>query len=205
MKSFNFDFGPVKNDSIRMSMYGLAIENLNGTWVSYNTTTNDIIDVDVFNFDGSKFLYKMPVAIAEIAVGDVVMHMGKPMFVVDISEAGEIMAIDVVAGEKKIIIPTKNIFNFNYYTKIVSLFNVGAAAPNPDQPFGNMLPFFMMDDFGELDISAMMMMSMAVGGGESSTTSSFDFNNPMMMYFLMKDKDNLSDFLPFFLLQQSKP
>lgn len=197
MKGFNFDFGPVKNDSIRMSMYGLAIKNLNGTWVSYNTATNDIIDVDVFNFDGSKFLYKMPVAIAEIAVGDVVMHMGKPMFVVDISEAGEVMAIDVVAGEKKIIMPTRNCFGFNYATKVVSLFNMTNSMPSPDAPFGNMLPFLMMD--GEnTDMSDMMLLMML----NSSTDASNPVTaNPMMMYLLAKG-DN-KDMLPLMLLMNN--
>ena len=197
MKGFNFDFGPVKNDSIRMSMYGLAIKNLNGTWVSYNTATNDIIDVDVFNFDGSKFLYKMPVAITEIAVGDVVMHMGKPMFVVDISEAGEVMAIDVVAGEKKIIMPTKSCFGFNYATKVVSLFNMTNSMPTPEAPFGNMLPFLMMD--GEnTDMSDMMLLMML---NSSSGASNPMTANPMMMYLLAKG-DN-KDMLPLMLLMNN--
>lgn len=200
MKGFNFDFGPVKNDSIRMSMYGLAIKNLNGTWVSYNTTTNDIIDVDVFNFDGSKFLYKIPVAISEIAVGDVVIHMGKPMFVVDISEAGEIMAIDVVASEKKIIMPVRSPFGFNFCTKIVSLFNMTNSMPTPDAPFGNMLPFFLMDG-EETDMSsmAMLMMLNSSNGASNPMTA-----NPMMMYLLAKS-DN-KDMLPlmFFMNNNNK-
>ena len=66
MKAFNFDFGPCTNDNIRMSMYGLAVKNAAGTWVSYNPESKEIIDVDVFNFDGGKFLYKMPVAIKDV-------------------------------------------------------------------------------------------------------------------------------------------
>lgn len=197
MKGFNFDFGPVKDSSIRMSMYGLAIKNLNGTWVSYNTATNDIIDVDVFNFDGSKFLYKIPVAITEIAVGDIVMHMGKPMFVVDISEAGEIMAIDVTAGEKKIIMPTKSCFGFNYATKIVSLFNMTNSMPSPDAPFGNMLPFLMMDgeDTNMSDMMLLMMLNSNTGASNPTTA------NPMMMYLLAKG-DN-KDMLPLMLLMNN--
>lgn len=68
MKAFNFDFGPCTTDNIRMSMYGLAVKNANGTWVSYNPESKEIIDVDIFNFDGGKFLYKMPVAIKDIAL-----------------------------------------------------------------------------------------------------------------------------------------
>lgn len=197
MKGFNFDFGPVKDSSIRMSMYGLAIKNLNGTWVSYNTATNDIIDVDVFNFDGSKFLYKIPVAITEIAVGDIVMHMGKPMFVVDISEAGEIMAIDVSAGEKKIIMLAKNCFGFNYATKVVSLFNMSNSMPTPDAPFGNMLPFLMMDGENADMSDLMLLMMLNPSNGASNPIAA----NPMMMYLLAKG-DN-KDMLPLMLLMNN--
>lgn len=197
MKGFNFDFGPVKDSSIRMSMYGLAIKNLNGTWVSYNTATNDIIDVDVFNFDGSKFLYKIPVAITEIAVGDIVMHMGKPMFVVDISEAGEIMAIDVSAGEKKIIMLAKNCFGFNYATKVVSLFNMSNSMPTPDAPFGNMLPFLMMDGENADMSDLMLLMMLNPSNGASNPMAA----NPMMMYLLAKG-DN-KDILPLMLLMNN--
>lgn len=197
MKGFNFDFGPVKDNSIRMSMYGLAIKNLNGTWVSYNTATNDIIDVDVFNFDGSKFLYKIPVAITEIAVGDIVMHMGKPMFVVDISEAGEIMAIDAAAGEKKIIMLARSCFGFNYATKVVSLFNMSNSMPTPDAPFGNMLPFLMMDgeDTDMSDLMLFMMLNPSNGASNSMAA------NPMLMYLLAKG-DN-KDMLPLLLLMNN--
>lgn len=197
MKGFNFDFGPVKDNSIRMSMYGLAIKNLDGTWVSYNTATNDIIDVDVFNFDGSKFLYKIPVAITEIAVGDIVMHMGKPMFVVDISEAGEIMAIDAAAGEKKIIMLARSCFGFNYATKVVSLFNMSNSMPTPDAPFGNMLPFLMMDgeDTDMSDLMLLMMLNPSNGASNPMAA------NSMMMYLLAKG-DN-KDMLPLMLLMNN--
>ena len=139
MKAFNFDFGPCTNDNIRMSMYGLAVKNANGTWVSYNPESKEIIDVDIFNFDGGKFLYKMPVAIKDVKVGDIVIHARKAMFVIDVSETG-MTAIDPQAGEEKKILLTKSPFNFNYATKVVSLFNMTSNAPTPDAPFGNMLP-----------------------------------------------------------------
>ena len=81
MKNFNFDFGPCTKDNVRMSMYGLAVKNAAGTYVSYNANTNEIVDVDILNFDGGKYLYKMPTAVKDITTGDVIIHMHKPMFV----------------------------------------------------------------------------------------------------------------------------
>lgn len=195
MKAFNFDFGPCTTDNIRMSMYGLAVKNANGTWVSYNPESKEIIDVDIFNFDGGKFLYKMPVAIKDVKVGDIVIHNRKAMFVIDVSETG-MTAIDPQAGEEKKILLTKSPFGFNFATKVVSLFNMTSDVPTPDAPFGNMLPFLMMsENSGEFDMNTMLMLSMMSGQG------GMDFSkNPMMMYFLMKDSKNADDLLPLMFM-----
>lgn len=195
MKAFNFDFGPCTTDNIRMSMYGLAVKNANGTWVSYNPESKEIIDVDIFNFDGGKFLYKMPVAVKDVKVGDIVIHNRKAMFVIDVSEAG-MTAIDPQAGEEKKILLTRSPFGFNYATKVVSLFNMTSDAPTPDAPFGNMLPFLMLsENSGEFDMNTMLMLSMMSG------QSGMDFSkNPMMMYFLMKDSKNADDLLPLMFM-----
>lgn len=199
MKAFNFDFGPCTTDNIRMSMYGLAVKNANGTWVSYNPESKEIIDVDIFNFDGGKFLYKMPVAIKDIAPGMVIVHNRKAMFVIEVGDSG-ITVVDPQAGEEKKILPTKNCFNFNFYTRVVSLFDSFMKspenAPSAENPFGNMLPIFMMsENSGEFDMNTMLMLSMMGGQGD------MDFSkNPMMMYFLMKDSKNADDLLPLMFM-----
>lgn len=199
MKAFNFDFGPCTTNNIRMSMYGLAVKNANGTWVSYNPESKEIIDVDIFNFDGGKFLYKMPVAIKDIAPGMVIVHNRKAMFVIEVGDSG-ITVVDPQAGEEKKILPTKNCFNFNFYTRVVSLFDSFMKspenAPSAENPFGNMLPIFMMsENSGEFDMNTMLMLSMM--GGQSG----MDFSkNPMMMYFLMKDSKNADDLLPLMFM-----
>lgn len=199
MKAFNFDFGPCTTDNIRMSMYGLAVKNANGTWVSYNPESKEIIDVDIFNFDGGKFLYKMPVAIKDIAPGMVIVHNRKAMFVIEVGDSG-ITVVDPQAGEEKKILPTKNCFNFNFYTRVVSLFDSFMKspenAPSAENPFGNMLPIFMMSkNSGEFDMNTMLMLSMMSG------QSGMDFSkNPMMMYFLMKDSKNADDLLPLMFM-----
>lgn len=196
MKGFNFDFGPCTGDQIRMSMYGLAVKNAAGTYVSYNPKSGEIVDVDVLNFNGAKFMYKIPVAIKEIAVGDIIVHNHKPMFVIALPTGGgtAITCVDVCAGEQKQVIPTVNMFGFNFVTKIVSLFNtVGDNAPTPDAPFGNMLPFMLMNEGEAIDPMMMMLMM----GGK------MDMSNPMMMYFMLKDNKN-SDLLPLMFMMQNK-
>ena len=187
MKGFNFDFGPCSNDNVRMSMYGLAIQNNAGVWVSYNN--GQVIDVDVMNFDGRQYMFKMPVAIKDIKVGDVVVHNRVPMFVTSVE--GGVHVVDIRAGEAKTIVPTTNMFGFNFITKIVSMFDAFGTAPTADQPFGNMLPFMLMGD--NKDIDPMMMFMMMNGGN-------FDMSNPMMMYFMFKDGNKGSDMLPMLMM-----
>lgn len=182
--NFNFDFGSCADGSVRMSMYGLAIKNAAGTYVSYNPTTKQIVDVDIMNFDGGKYIFKIPVALSNVAEGDIVIHNHKPMFVVSVDN-NNLAVIDIHAGEKKEIIPTTNMFNFNFVTKVVSLLDFGT--PTADKPFGNMLPFLMMD--GEEDIDPMMLYLMM---GDTNL-------NPMM-FMLMSKGDNKDDMKNIMLL-----
>ena len=193
MKGFNFDFGPCTNDQVRMSMYGLAIKNASGEWVSYNDGQD--VNVDVLNFDGAKYMFKMPVAVKDIAVGDIVIHNRVPMFVESVENG--IHVVDIRAGEKKEILPTTNMFGFNFVTKIVSLFNAFQSSPTPDQPFGNMLPFLMLngEDGKTMDSDTMLMFMMMQNQNGSANV----FANPMMLYFLMKDKGG-NDILPLMLM-----
>ena len=205
MKFGNFDFGPCANDNVRMSMYGIAIKNAAGTYVSYDAASGEIIDVDVFNFDGGKYMFKLPVAIKDVKVGDVIIHNRTPMFVVGFAEnTGDLIAVDIRAGEKKTIMPMRNMFHFDFVTKIVSLFDMnGMTQPSSDMPFGNMLPLMMMsDDNKDMDMKDILMMSMLANGGNMSNM------NPMLLYFLAFDeadgtsmKDKL---LPIMLLSNQQ-
>ena len=140
----NFDFGSCAKDNVKVSMYGIAVKNANGTWVSYNPKTGDVMDVDILNFDG-KYLYKMPVALKDFKSGDVVIHNRKPMFVSKV-EGGKILAIDPAAGEEKVIMLTKNMFGFDFATKVVNLFEGFTGGASADTPFGNMLPLMLMSN-----------------------------------------------------------
>lgn len=185
MKGFNFDFGTCENNNVRLSMYGMAIKNTAGEWVSYNPVASEIINVDIFNMeDGGKYLFKMPVGIKDVAVGDIIVHNKVPMFVTNIIDGGKAFdVIDAREGECKKVIPTKNMFGFDVMTKIVSLFDAFMGSPTADQPFGNMLPFLMMGD-GKVDpMMAFMLMNQQNGTNM--------MNNPIMMYFMMKDSKDI--------------
>lgn len=198
MKNFNFDFGPCNDDQVRMSMYGLAVKNASGAYVSYDKETGTIVDVDILNFKGAKYMYKMPSAIAEVRPLDVIIHARKPMIVIE-NNTKSLTVIDPVAGEKKEILPTVSPFGFTFITKIFCPFSMSEANASAANPFGNMMfPLMFMDD-DNLDENTLFMM-MAMGGN----TSTF-VNNPMLLYCLMGDNKDMKSMLPFLMMSQQQP
>ena len=191
MKNFNFQFGPCSDEQVRMSMYGLAIKNVSGTWVSYHN--GQIVDVDVMSFEGGQYLYMMPAAVKDIKAGDVVIHNRTAMFVTDTNNG--IAVVDIRAGETKTIIPTTNMFGFNFVTKIVSLLDLGKNTPSADQPFGNMLLPLMLSENKDIDPMMLMLLMNQNGTG-------FDMNNPMMMYLAMSGGDN-KNVLPLMMMMNA--
>ena len=201
MKMFNFDFGPIKdNDTIRMSPYGLAVKNVNGTYQAYDKKNGEIMDVDIFNFKADNMFFKIPVAIDAIEAGDVIIFNRRPCFVFGFSEQGDVIAIDIAMGEKKTILPSKSPFGFNYITKIVSLVDnmFGGETPSAENPFGNILPFMMMSEDNS-SMKDMLPMMMLMNGNAGGTI------DPMMLYFMMKaDKGDTDSMLPFLLMMNKK-
>lgn len=197
MKGFNFNFGPCTGDNIKMSVYGLAIQNANGEWVSYDAKSGQIMNVDLLNFDGRKFMFKMPVAIKDIAVGQLIIHNKVPMFVTAINENGTINVVDIRAGEDKNIYPQRSPFGFDFVTRVISLFdntNIGATENNP---FGNMWLFALMGD-NEIDMKDMLMFSMMSGYNGANCGNI----NPMLM-MLMADNDKSNWLLPMLMMNNN--
>lgn len=192
MTGMKFDFGPVNNNTVRMSMYGMAVMNAVKEWVSYDRKTNQIINVDILNFpNGGKYFYKVPAPIKDVKVGDVIVHLGRPVFVNAIND-GTFTVIDPTNSEVKIVLPVKNLFGYDFLTKVVCLMDMFGATPSADLPFGNMLPFMVMnDEKNDMNDALMMMMLM---NGKS------DFaNNPMLMYLMMSNKGKDSAIDPLML------
>ena len=184
--NFNFEFGPVKSDSIKMSIYGLAVKNASGTYVSYND--GSLIDVDILNFDGSKFLYKMPVALKEIKVADVVIHSRKPMIVTEVL-AKSLKVVDPIDGEAKEVLLTKSPFGFDFATKVVNILgSTMTAGADASNPFGNMWMLFALAGDNKGKTSDMLLPLMMMNQSGVAT-------NPMMMYALLAGGNGGNDML----------
>jgi hypothetical protein len=137
----------------------------------------------------------MPVSIKDICVGDVVIHMKKPMFVKSCNYiAKTLTVVDIYNGETKDIILTRSPFGFDFATKIVNfLGNIGGnSAANADNPFGNLWMFMLMNDNGDTD-NILPFMLMSQNGGNI---------DPMMMFALMGNKGDTS-WLPFLMMSNA--
>ena len=180
---FNFDFGPCKDSNIKMSTYGLAVKDAAGKWVSYDKTHDNIVDVSPLTFGDGKYFYKMPVAIKDIKVGDVIIHEKRPMFVCKAFEDGDLNVVDIMSAERKVIMPIKNIFNFNYYIKVVSIMDMCGAniEPNEENPFGNPMMFMLLAE-DEKTFNKDMIIPMMMASGMNKENS---INNPLMLMMMM--------------------
>ena len=180
---FNFDFGPCKDSNIKMSTYGLAVKDAAGKWVSYDKANDSIVDVSPLTFGDGKYFYKMPVAIKDIKVGDVIIHEKRPMFVCKTFEDGDLNIVDIMSAERKVIMPVKNMFGFNYYIRVISLMDMGGEAvqPSEDNPFGNPMMFALLANEGGFDkLDPMMMFALMSGMGGNMKDM-----NPMMLAMML--------------------
>ena len=195
----NLEFGPLKG--YKMSHLGLALRNSANEIVSYDKTKNEIVNVDLIDFNADNMVFGIPTAIKDVKVGDIIRHVnGHDVFVT--STENGIHVIDVAAGEKKEIIPTKSMFGFDFVTKIVCLIDFGAANASADQPFGNMLPLLMLSgsNGGMKDMLPMMML---MNGGKLDF-GGMDLNNPLMLMAMCGGSESTNFFPMMLTLAMSK-
>ena len=194
----NLEFGPVKE--INMSHLGIALKNAAGSMVSYDRNSGVIVDVDLIDFNAENMVYAMPCAIKDVKAGDVIRHVnGNAVFVTSVE--GGIHVVDVAAGEKKEILPTKSMFGFDFVTKIVSLIDFSSMNASADQPFGNMLPLMLLSD-NKSSMKDILPMMMLMNGGNASF-GSFDMSNPLILMALMGNGGSEgNDFFPMLIVMQ---
>lgn len=146
-KNKNFEFGPIGNQ-LGLSVNGIAFRNNEGNYVTYNAETNTITDVTNLTFDINGMLWSIPVTIDQIKANDIILHKGD--FVVatadyDKEKGNSIDVVNPITQTKQTILPTQNIFGFNFITKVVNCAKdiIPTNEPNAENPFGNMIPLMM--------------------------------------------------------------
>lgn len=186
----NFKFGPC-GPKVKMSMYGPAFISEGNTYVAFDAD-NEPIDVTGMTFDFN-CMYMMPVGVDDVVMDDYIYHKDKPVKVVDVTERGNFVCIDVFNKEEITVVPVKSPFGFNFLTKLVNFGEgvFGANTIDESNPFGSMLPFMMMSQ-NKGGNDNMMLMAMMMGQNKMEM-------NPMMMYALMSDGKS-NDMLPLMVM-----
>lgn len=198
----NMQFGKYEGDALKVSVKGLAVKSGNEYHV-YDEKTNDITNIANFIL-GMDCLFLMPVAIKEIAKGDVVQHKEKFVIVKNI-EGTEITVVDVEDGSVKTIIPTKSMFGFNFYTKVLNPMGNMVGTADENNPFGNMMPFLLMSEMGQKDgwdnsksksnSNDMMQMFMLMNMMNKESMGNDMMSNPMMLMMMMGGNQSMSDMM----------
>lgn len=173
-------FGPATDT--RFSIYGPAF-NGGDRWLARHE--GEWVDVSDMLIDVGNICYMMPVAKNSIKEGDFILHKGKWARVDCIVEEENFISVEKINEQEVVqVLPTKNMFGFDYYTKLMcpieSFEGAEGFGATTDNPFG-MLPFIMAMKDGKKDnLLPLMMMN-----------GKMDMSNPMMLMMLSGDNSNL--------------
>lgn len=184
-------FGKV--NSVKMSIYGPAFVGERDTeWYSFDKKSQEYIDVSDMLLNVDNFCWMMPVSKSEVCVNDFIWHNGGWVRVIDFDDSLRLVVEKLRTKEVVTVLPTKNMFGFDFYTKLVSfsegLFGTMSNEPSKDNPFGGMLPLLMMSDskdFNEM-IPLMFMMN-------NQGKNDFNMNSNQMMMLMMMNANSSSD------------
>lgn len=189
----DFYCGPATD--VKMSIYGPAFravssggEKIRDTYVAYHD--GDYIDVCDGILDIDNCAYVMPIAAKSVKKGDFVRNCGTWLRVTSITNE-TIEGENVYTRNIVKVRPTKNMFGFNFYSKLMTFDIMGSTSE--DNPFGNLLPLILLGnkDSKMNDMLPLMFMN-----------KDFDMSNPMMMYLLANKNDANSNLMTIMMMSQ---
>lgn len=164
-KILNIDFGKVPHTAeLKPSIYGVAVLGFDNRYRAYDKINDKVMDVTGMTFD-TDMLFKIPVAVSQVRVGDVIINASNYVTVTNVHPDGTFTVVDPKASEQKIAIPAKNMFGFDFVTKIMYPFE-NMVQPSDDNPFGlNPMTMMMLSDGADMDMSTILALSMMNGNG----------------------------------------
>lgn len=169
MRNLNIEMGPVKGNNFKLTVMGTVAVAIGDGYSSYDTKTGELTDVTGFTLDMDGMFYNMPAV--DVAEGDLVKVKGGYGYVQEVKKNKVIVML--LDGEEKTLVSTKSPFGFKFYTKVVSIMDMGGNGESGEGLFGEMNPMMLMmmsgkdggsSPFGGGDMMSMMMMSQMMGG-----------------------------------------
>lgn len=174
-----FEFGKAQ---VKTSIYGPAFR-CGDTYVSYDKKVENYVDVTELLLDIENMNYRMPIAASAVAEGDYILHQHKWVRVLKILKGGRLEVEDMQERQVVTILPLKNVFGFEFYTKLFCFADNLFGEVNAENPFGNLLPLMLMSKDSKNDNLLPLMLMGGFNGGNAQM-------NPLMMYALMGNKSN---------------
>lgn len=187
----NFKFGIYNGEygKIGICHLGICIEG-EKSMVVYDHETEELTDVDVFNVQNNNMFMMIPVSINKVEVGDIIVNDSKLSIVTKIStnKKNNSVRFEVINpdGYQNTVVPVKNLFGFDFITKIVSLMGdfLKNTDASEDDPFGSMLPFILMSGDNNNDMmSNILMMNML--NKDEDNNGIFGDIDPVMLMLMM--------------------
>ena len=199
-KILNIDFGKVPHTAeLKPSIYGVAVLGFDNRYRAYDKINDKVMDVTGMTFD-TDMLFKIPVAVSQVRVGDVIINASNYVTVTNVHPDGTFTVVDPKASEQKIAIPAKNMFGFDFVTKIMYPFE-NMVQPSDDNPFGlNPMTMMMLSDGADMDMSTILALSMMNGN-----SGMMDQNMLIPLMLMGNDKSGNKDGLILAMAMMNQP
>lgn len=182
------EVGIVKDGSLALTLTGkVAVKRKDGDFVRWDCNGEVMENQGELIFPGSeKFMILMPSTTVE--VGDIIKNSNKYYQVLEKKVNGSLKTVNFETGHCTTILKETNLFNMNFYTKVVSFMTgfggngVGGDGTQTMNPM--MFALLTGDDDKEMNMTELMMLSSMFGGQQTAGM------NPMMMLMMLKgDKE----------------
>lgn len=190
-----FKIGAIKDDSVKMSVNGIAFMAADGKYITVNKKDNSRMEVEDFILDEFPAMaFSIPVGKNNVKSGDFIYHNGGWCLVLEVLE--DTLKVEKIFSQEIVEIrPTKNIFGFDFYVKLLT-FDMNLIGDN-NNPFGSLLMYGLLSkekNRGKSSISDLFMLMML-------SKQNSDMNKMLPLFFLM-DEDKNNSFMEIMCISQ---
>lgn len=190
----SFHFGKVSDSKVVYTPYGIAAYGGSGKFYSFSN--GEMTDMTAFTISDIP-LFEMPVRPADVAIGDIVRHKSTYMCVTACNPDGSFDVLNPADLTKVTIVPAKNVFGFNFMTKVVNPF--GTMGASAESPFGNPLMLMALMGEGADNMETLMMLSMMGGKMDANMVL------PFMMMSKGEDKSDMMAVMAMMAMNGQNP
>lgn len=190
-----FTIGAIKDNSVKMSVNGVAFMAADGKYITVNKKDNSRMEVEDFILDEFPTMaFSIPVGKNNVKSGDFIYHNGGWCLVLEVLK--DTLKVEKIFSQEIVEIrPTKNIFGFDFYVKLLT-FDMNLMGDN-NNPFGSLLMYGLLSkekNRGKNSMSDLFILMML--GKQNS-----DMNKMLPLFFLM-DKDKNNSFMEIMCMSQ---